>query len=236
MQTRERIVKEFPKTEIVSRSVDKEVQNLAEKTKTLSPFVPAKTIETSQALIYLPAKITSSQKYPLLIVLSADGNVQVAFSYLKEICEKYKWIMLVSKKFHAGIDIQPVIADIALNVKNLSSDFPIDIKRVVVTGFSSAAMGAHFFSWADPNLVSAIIVNTGMIHENFRKANRPYPNKKYAVFLASPTDFLYKQMQEDRRFLEQLGWQVKWIEFKGGHTLAPQSAYEEALQWLKMKL
>jgi len=235
-RTDKRIVKELPKAEIAPQSSSEKTKDSADSSKKSSIFAQARTIETSQVVIYLPGKISSTQKYPLLVVLLSDDAATASVNYLQEICEKYKWIMLVSKKFHAGVDMRPVISDLALSVKSLSNDYPIDNKRVVVTGFSAGAMGAHFFSWAHTDVVSAIIVNTGVINEALREAKRPYPNQKYAVFLASPTDFRYQQMQEDRRFLEQSGWQVKWIEFKGGHALAPQAAYEEAIQWLRMKL
>jgi len=223
------ITKKFPQKH--NQSFDS-----SQKPKTSFSFAPAQEIETSEELLYLPSRIAASQKYPLLIVLPADGMVQAVLDYLRPICEKHKWIMLVSKKFRAGIDMRPVIDNLASRLNNLSSDYPIDRKRVVVTGFSAGATGAHFFSWSHSEAVSAVIVNSGMIHKAFRDGKRRYPRQKYAVFLASPTDFQYQQMQDDRRFLERSGWQVKWIEFKGGHTLAPLPAYEEAVQWLKMKL
>jgi hypothetical protein len=40
-------------------------------------------------------------------------------------------------------------------------------------------------------------------------------------------------MKRDRAFLEARGWVAKWIEFPGGHTIAPASAYEEAAAWLE---
>lgn len=85
---------------------------------------------------------------------------------------------------------------------------------------------------------------------------------KTVVFLASPTDFRYKNMQWDRQFLESKGWKTKsaycailaqyvlqsqhskidkilptlqWIEFEGGHNFAPESAYEEAAEWIEEK-
>ena len=43
-------------------------------------------------------------------------------------------------------------------------------------------------------------------------------------------------MQSDRRFLEGLGWETKWIEFEGGHVIAPQKVYKEAADWLEDSL
>ena len=92
-------------------------------------------------------------------------------------------------------------------------------------------MGSHTFSYLHPEQVAGIIVNTGMMH-SFYKAQPNYPQKKKVAFLASPTDFRYGEMKSDRRFLEKLGWQVKWLEFAGGHKHAPEQVRKEALTWL----
>jgi len=74
----------------------------------------------------------------------------------------------------------------------------------------------------------------GMMHASFFTPN--YPEGKIAVFLASPTDFRYGEMKRDRSFLEQHHWKIDWIEFAGGHRLAPAAAYEQAAGWLEENL
>ena len=44
--------------------------------------------------------------------------------------------------------------------------------------------------------------------------------------LSSKTDFRYEEMARDREFLEGFAWDVKWIEFDGGHKIAPDSAWQ----------
>jgi hypothetical protein len=99
-------------------------------------------------------------------------------------------------------------------------------------------MGAHAFAFLSPQLISAVVINTGMMHENYSQGAQKYmyPKGKLAVFLASPTDFRYGAMKKDRVFLEELGWKTQWIEFAGGHTFAPQAKYEEAALWLEEEL
>ena len=42
-------------------------------------------------------------------------------------------------------------------------------------------------------------------------------------------------MKRDRDFLISCGWRVDWIEFDGGHTLAPDNIYEQAAEWLESR-
>ena len=95
-------------------------------------------------------------------------------------------------------------------------------------------MVSHAVAKFHPHLVSAVVINTGMMEESFMTAD--YPSEKLAVFLASPTDFRYKEMQRDRAFLESHRWKTKWIEFPDGHTLAPDNLCEQAAQWLEENL
>ena len=94
-------------------------------------------------------------------------------------------------------------------------------------------MGSHSFSFYFPELISGIILNTGMMDIEYSEANKKdYTRAKLAVFLASPTDSRYKEMHRDQAFLKELGWKTLWIEFKGGHILAPQDVYLQAAQWI----
>ncbi len=79
-------------------------------------------------------------------------------------------------------------------------------------------------------------MNTGMMPHHMA-GNDPfdaahYPRGKLAVFLASPKDFRYREMQEDRALLETVGWQTAWFEFDAGHTYAPPDVYQQAAAWL----
>ncbi len=136
-------------------------------------------------------------------------------------------------KFQNGIPSEPILKDLAAIVLKLYNKYPISNTKVIASGFSGGGMGSHWFAFLYPNLIKAVVINTGMMHENFVAQKNKYPRNKYAVFLASPTDFRYNEMKRDRKFLKDLNWKTKWIEFEGGHTPAPASAYEEAANWLE---
>jgi len=197
------------------------------------PSVPAKTVDGATYILYIPSDLDSSKKYPLVIALSPDANAAGLIDFWKDIGETYKMMIIASKEYRNGQDMEPPIKSMANTVKSFFGTYPIDEKRIIATGMSGGGMVSHAFSFLYPDLIRGIIVNTGMMHEEFAKEQASYPGGKIAVFLASPTDFRYNEMKRDRAFLEGLGWKTNWIEFEGGHVVAPVSVYHQAVRWIK---
>lgn len=196
-------------------------------------FNKPKIIDNSEYILCVPEDIDISNKYPLVVALSPGADAESMIETWQDVSNKYKWIIFASKEHRNGINLNEFMPKLTSLVKKVSSDFPIDKSKIIAAGFSGGGMSAHVFSFLYPEIISAIVVNTGMTHEYYRERINGYPRGKLAVFLASPTDFRYEEMKRDKDFLENLGWKVKWIEFKGGHAIAPSSAYEKAAEWLQ---
>ena len=196
----------------------------------------AHTTENPDAIVYVPGSMDPHIQHPLVIVLSPSGDAPQMIETWKGVAEKFKWIILSSKKFHNGISGQEewrIFKDIAGMVQKGVFSVAIDRKKVLASGFSGGGMGAHHFSFFFPKLICGVIVNTGMMDWEYSNSKKnEYPLKKVAVFLASPTDFRYNEMKRDQGFLKNLGWKTQWIEFQGGHALAPQGAYFQAARWI----
>lgn len=192
----------------------------------------ASITDTADYIIYLPSGLSETEEYPLLIGLSPSADASGMIDFWKNTAEKYKWIIYGSKIGRNGMDLDSSITDIASIIKkDILPAYPIDDKRIIASGISGGAMASHAFSFLYPDMISAIIINTGMINEEYL-TEPAYPTGKIAVLLASPEDFRYNEMQRDRDFLQNLGWKIKWIEFSGGHTMAPEAVYDEAVQWI----
>jgi predicted esterase len=189
-------------------------------------------IETSEYIIYIPEGIDYTKQYPFFIALSPSADAHSMITLWKPIADEYHLIIFASKEFRNRLG-EGVIHKIVSSLEEASPGLPIDDSQIVATGVSGGGMGAHGFSFLYPELIRAVVVNTGMMHSAYIVQKERYPRSKVAVFLASPTDFRYDEMKRDRQFLNSLDWQTKWIEFEGGHKLAPHQAYREAIQWLK---
>jgi predicted peptidase len=193
----------------------------------------ANVIDKSEYILYVPSGVDPAQKYPLVIAFSPSADAQLMINTWKKVAEDYKWIIFSSKEFRNGIDPTLIYSRIESILKDPSFIWPIDKSKIIATGLSGGGMGSHFFVCFYPGLINAVVINTGMMDEQFVSRNDIYPKNKIAVFLASPTDFRYQEMKRDKNFLESVGWKTKWIEFEGGHVLAPEATYQEAAGWLQ---
>ncbi len=198
----------------------------------------SETVDLGDCIVYVPSQIDYNNKNPLVVALSPGADAQGMINLWRNIAERHKWIILASKEFQNGCDMEAVLHRVAAKVEKVFLNFPVDKNRVIATGFSGGGMGSHAFSFLHPKLIAAVVINTGMIHEYYfnQASEYLYPKSKLVVFLASPTDFRYQEMKRNKDFLEKLGWKTKWIEFQGGHKFAPEVVYEQAVKWLKEQL
>ena len=196
----------------------------------------SRSIEESAYSMYVPSGIDASRRYPLVIVFSPSGDSRGMIEVWKNTAEQYKWIVLASKEVRDGKEVEPILRTLVDDVQKVCLQLPVDKSKIVASGFSGGGMCSHIFSFLYPDIISAVIINTGMIQEAYIQRRQYYPRGKYAVFLASPKDFRYEEMKRDDRFLKTLGWKTKWIEFEDGHTIAPEQFYEQAAQWLDQEL
>jgi len=190
------------------------------------------TYEEEEYLIYVPDGIDTDQKYPLIVAFSPGADAEGLISTWGGHADRNHCIILASKVIKNGMDIPAYLERLNKLIKEkVVEQFPVN-PGVIALGSSGGGMAAHLFSFFHPDTVAAVISNVGYIHENSLKHIDTYPHDKVCAFLTSPTDFNYKLMQEDRKFLKKLGWQLKWFEFAGGHQTAPEEMREEALQWV----
>jgi hypothetical protein len=185
--------------------------------------------------LYFPASLDMRKPHPLVLALSPAGVGKDLLPVWKPVCDRYGWILVASNNsrngqlFGEGEDL--LLAAIA----QVSSQLPVDRARIYATGCSGGGQEAEYLTSAYPDVFRACIVNTGRIHPQFldKSSEKFWVRGKCAIFIASPTDFRYEEMKKDKVFLEGFSWTTKWIEFEGGHTLAPASVYLEAAAWLE---
>lgn len=212
-------------------ALSQEKHNLHSDSYNIKP----KTIENDEYVLYIPSRIDGNIKYPLVVAFSPNADAKSMVNTWRDIAEEKKWYLYASKTFRNGTDVIYLFSKITNNLNTLFVKYPIDKSKIIITGMSGGGMGAHFFSYFYPELTKAIVINTGMMHEDYSDPQN-YPKDKIAVFLASPTDFRYEEMISDETLLKSLGWQTKWIEFEGGHITAPTHIYQQTADWLENKL
>ena len=199
----------------------------------LNSSVKAEDFKDTDYVVYLPAGINTYVPRPVIIGFSPSGNGQDVVNIWKEAAEEYNSVIIASNKVRNGKDIQAELLVIKEDLnKKFSKEYPIDLKKVIAVGSSGGGMASHLFSFLHPDTVSAVISNVGYIHEGTLAQSNNYPRNKICAFLAGTTDYNYKLMKEDLTFLQKHGWTCKWIEFVGGHVMAPQEQRKEALKFV----
>jgi predicted esterase len=190
-----------------------------------------KIVDEADHLVFVPPGLEIDRKYPLAILLSPGADASSMIQVWKPLAEKYKWILVASKVFRNGVSPDAAFDKIVEFVRENHLNLPFDKTKIIASGFSGGGMGAHMMAFYYRELISGVIPNTGMIDDYFYTHAKDYPKGKLAVFLASPTDFRYQNMQKDQHFLDGLGWKTRFLEFNGGHRMAPVTTYEEAVLW-----
>jgi predicted esterase len=193
-----------------------------------------KVIETGEYVLYLPSELDLQSRHPLLVALSPTADAWGMIRAWQPVVEKHKWLLYASKTSRNGVPYERLVPPLIAAIKSVGTEYPVDKSKIVATGLSGGGMASHCLAYMHPELFAAVIINTGMMAEDQPTWPHP-PRGKIAVFVASPTDFRYQQMKRDRLFLESLGWKTHWIEFPGGHRLAPSAILEEAAQWLSQE-
>lgn len=184
--------------------------------------------------VYVPKGVSFQKKVPLVLTFSPGGNPEHSMSVWKPVADRYKWIVYGTSSSRNGMQFEQTFDNLLPELKKVLRDYPVDRGKVIATGLSGGGMVSYGLAARHPKLIRAVVVNTGMMHEHFQ--NSGFPRSKLAVLLASPTDFRYQEMKRDRKFLKKQGWDLKWLEFKGGHTFAPSKSYFEAAAWLNTRL
>ena len=199
----------------------------------VNSLLEAQDFNSEDYVIFLPKGIASYIPRPVIIGFSPSGNGKDVVNIWQEAAEENNAVIIASNKVRNGLDIQTVLLVIKKDLnEKFSKEYPIDLKKVIAVGSSGGGMASHLFSFLHPDTVSAVISNVGYIHEGTLAQSKIYPQNKICAFLAGTTDYNYKLMKEDLAFLQKHGWTCKWIEFIGGHVMAPQEQRKEALKFV----
>lgn len=199
--------------------------------------VPAGIFDEGEFVVFVPENLDDSYVYPTIIGFSPGGRGSDIISTWRSAATENNCIILGSNVIRNGMDIQKNLITVKADIKDkLALKYPIDLNKIVALGSSGGGMAAHLFSFFHPDIIAGVITNVGYIHETSLKQSKRYPRGKACAFLASPTDFNYKLMQQDIKFLEQLKWKCTWLEFEGGHRMAPEHLRSEALDFVLTSL
>lgn len=199
--------------------------------KTTTPTPRGKTYDDRNWALYEPADKPAGKR-PIVVAFHPAANWRLMLERWSPIADKLGWYVAVSKTSKNGMQMKHIARAFGMGIDTLAAKHPIDVHRLATTGYSGGGMLSHYLAMTMKTRVRAVIPNTGIVHPKFRD-RKNYPVGKIVAFIASPTDKRYAEMKGDRERLEALKWRTKWIEFKGGHVLAPYETCLEAATWVE---
>lgn len=187
-------------------------------------------------LLFVPENLDMLNDSIIIVGFSPSGDAYSVIDAWRAAAEKRGWPIFASKTYRNGVLSEKFAPDVISDVDNVSSRLGYASPKLVFTGLSGGGQVSHAFAFSYPGKVAAVVTNCGIINPSFLNYTDYYPHNKTVLFIASPTDFRYEQMKKDKVYLESLGWKTGWIEFEGGHQMAPTSTYEQAAEWLEQTI
>jgi len=201
-----------------------------EDAKSIAPKDKCLIKETSAYIAYIPPQVQAGEHVPLIVALSPSADAQSMISVLKLAADDLSVIVVASKESRNGLLVEDLLPGYEDLVDESIETLPVDENRIIFAGFSGGGQASEVAAYFYPKRVRGVITNCGKMMPDLKNPN--HPHGKLIVFLASDADFNYEAMKSDSRYLEGLGWKTYWIEFEGGHILAPPETYLNAVGWL----
>jgi phospholipase/carboxylesterase len=182
--------------------------------------------------VYVPAQPRA--KYPVLLLLhGATGAGQRIERRLQSLADEFGFIILAPDSRGTSWDIRggafgPDVVFIDRALKDLFARYPVDASHIAIAGFSDGASYALTLGIINGDLFTHVIAfSPGFIATD-------YGYGKPLIFISHGTeDEILDFEQTSKTFVPGLrrnGYQVRFRQFDGPHTIPPEVA-KEAIQW-----
>ncbi len=182
-------------------------------------------------LVFLPSRKTGSYRYPVYVSIPPDGKGWLSMLPLCALAQKKKWIIVsLDYSYKRPPSPEELMKTIERKLNSIPATHQVNKEQIYCGGLSAGAGLAFQLLNLRPDVFSGLIANC--TKSSLDLITNKKAKQKKIVLLASPNDFRYKNMVETRSKFQNAGWSTHWIEFPGGHTLAPGSSYEKAFSCL----
>jgi predicted esterase len=189
---------------------------------------------TRDGLLYVPAGYGAGKRAPLALTLhGAGGNARSGISHFLHLADEAGVVLLAPESRGRTWDVLmggygPDVEFIDRALEWAFDRLALDTRRLAITGFSDGASYGLSLGLTNGDLFTHLIAfSPGFMATGDRKGKPP-------VFVSHGTgDRVLPIERCSRRIVPQLdraGYQVRYREFDGPHTV-PESIAREALHW-----
>jgi predicted esterase len=191
--------------------------------------------EGRDGVIYVPAGYNADRPVALVLLLhGAGGNARHGISLLQPLADSANLILVAPDSRGSTWDVimgdyGPDVTYIEEALSRTFSRYAVDPERVAVSGFSDGASYALSLGMTNGELFTHIIAFSPGFMAPTRQQGKP------KIYVSHGTrDEVLPIDRCSRRIvpqLQRLGYEVKYHEFDGPHTVPPDIA-REAVDWL----
>ncbi len=185
-------------------------------------------------LLYVPESYEATEEAPLALTLhGAGGDARGGISHFLNLADEFGLVLLAPESRERTWDVLtggygPDVEFIDRALKRTFDRLSVDAGRLAVTGFSDGASYALSLGLTNGDLLTHVIAfSPGFMRPAARRGKPP-------VFISHGTrDEVLPIEETSRRIvprLERDGYEVRYREFSGPHTV-PESVAREALEW-----
>jgi dienelactone hydrolase len=190
----------------------------------------AANAEQSYAL-YLPSNFTPDRAWPAIFAFDPAARGQVPVNLLKEAAEKYGYIVAGSNNSRNG-PARPQVDAADAMMKDVSTRFLLDARRVYTTGFSGGARVATIVALLCGDCIAGVIAQGG----GYPETVEPPRETKFGYFAAvGDGDTNFSELFELTQRMEELQVANRLRVFAGPHRWAPREVQMEAVEWMELR-
>ncbi|HSR50324.1 MAG TPA: hypothetical protein VLV83_05810 [Acidobacteriota bacterium] len=192
--------------------------------------------ENQSYALYLPSGYTPEKQWPLLFALDPRSRGMIPLNLFKEAAERHQFIIMSSNNFMSDTNELESTQEVMIALWNDAIQrFPLDPRRIYVTGFSGGSRIAWVFDHVT-KVPFAGIIGVGAGFPWNGSLTEDYENAYMAFFgLVGDTDFNYYDMNGMRPVLEEKGIPHRVVSFPGGHSWAPAEYCSMAMDWMAVR-
>jgi predicted esterase len=196
-------------------------------------------------VLYVPPSLQPGTPAPLVVLLhGAGGDARGVLGLLREAADAHGWLLLVPESRGATWDAirrggwGPDVAFLDAALARLFARHAVDPARVAVAGFSDGASYALSLGLRNPGLFRRVAAFSPGFFDAppGRTPGAGGPGGGPALFVSHGTgDEVLPIDATSRRLvprLERAGYEVRYREFDGPHTVPP-AIISEAVTWLQ---
>lgn len=172
--------------------------------------------------LYMPTSYNINNSYPVIYAFDPHGDGYLPVSLLKEISEKYNYIVVGSNNCRNGLSSEELNNSLNQLLTDTKNKLAIDTNRIYLCGFSGGARIACSLAQSIPGVKGVIACSAGF------QPNNTAPAYTF-IGVTSPCDMNYLELKKTDEILQNLNAKSYFILFDGKHEWCPQSVLDESV-------